>query len=142
MPGQNEDHEASEATDWDMISLDKNPQWAQANHWKAKGRTRSWYVSVDPSCSGTVTDNTACHEFPFFSTQQGGPNQDPPTKLKQINASDNRFEGLVKLKSFYRAGAGGCYMASGTVPPGGTVAVGGDAFIIAPVGDSLPTTYV
>ncbi len=121
----------------DMQALGRSPQWAQANYWASKGRDNQWYATVDPGCVGSRPDNTACHEFPYFSTQQVGLGQDPETWLKQISASDNGFEGS-KLGRLYKA----CDMASGTVPAGGTVAVGGDAFIIAPVGSSLPTTYL
>ena len=43
VPGQNEDGDASAATNWDMRALATNPQWAKANDWMSGERYSRWY---------------------------------------------------------------------------------------------------
>jgi hypothetical protein len=131
----------SEATDSDITSVTKDPSWVELNYEKGSTKiaTRDWYNAVTPNpCPDTgVATGTACHEFPFFSTQQGGPRAEVRTQepdLSPIDADDNSSQGR-SYGGFVRA----CKMSTGTPQTDGGNALGGDAFLYIPIATDIPT---
>jgi hypothetical protein len=94
------------ATRHDLKALKSWLPWMQLNY-DGRGSSKpgdQWYRSVTPcnqEYDGTVVN---CHEFPFFSTLQGGPSpvggRQPVIDL--ISAIDNQDQGRFLLNRFYR----------------------------------------
>lgn len=123
--------DVEQATAWDMTALGDrlipnikpHPEWALLDY--TTNTSYSGWTSVYPeteaygyagfatSCKGLSADDTACHEFPYRSTSQGGNDRAASVWtrpfLKIINESrHNRPQG-TKLSQFY--GACGLYSA-------------------------------
>jgi hypothetical protein len=94
------------ATKHDLAALKSWLPWTLLNY-DGRGETKPgdrWYRSVDPCdqpYDGLVWN---CHEFPFFSTLQGGSSpvggRDP--FIDVINAADNQNQGSYLTNRFYR----------------------------------------
>jgi len=93
------DLDVPEPTAHDRSSILIRPKWVQLNYTSQQAGPRDWYAT-DPACaerSATIH----CHEYPFFSTEQGGGGAVPRPRLKLVAGSQNRSQG-GKLASFYR----------------------------------------
>lgn len=86
-----------EAAQHDAEAIASNPAWVKLTRGKASDYSPRWYLA-DSRCFGSVSDGTACDEYPYGSTLQGGPG----ASLKTINAAENSLEG-TKLNQFYAA---------------------------------------
>jgi hypothetical protein len=86
-----------------------NAQWVRLNyrHQDLTPGYRYWMNSED-ECQGRVPGVTACDEYPFWATMQGGPESIPRPHLKLIDFIDNRDQGL-RYGNFIQA----CHMATG-----------------------------
>lgn len=87
------------------------PQPAELTWIPASSRfTRDWYRSIAPCQSGTYgAPDKQCDEYPFISTQEGGPGANPPAtsaSLKPIPARDNMQEGYYLARFYSEAGCG------------------------------------
>lgn len=93
-----------EATAHDRNSiLGFNIGWAQLNYRPRKdtiaaGSPARWYKRYEP-CIGP-TPGQSCHEFPYFSTIQGGELATPRPRLKLIDPKQNQDQGFVHLNRF------------------------------------------
>lgn len=106
------------ATEWDAFALSFHPEWTRL-HYQSKGANTGWYVGeaetppgTAESCQGQRVSQpfTDCHEFPFWTTSEGGPGQPMPF-LRIINSSDNTSQG-AKLNGFLTA----CGLKADTPP--------------------------
>jgi hypothetical protein len=75
--------------------LPPNAQWVRLNyrHQDLTPGDRYW-MNAEDECQGRVPGVTACDEYPFWSTMQGGPESIPRPHLKLIDFIDNRDQGL------------------------------------------------
>jgi hypothetical protein len=124
-----------QATQHDLEAIAEWPLWSKLGYEepqaKATRTPRRWY-SNDPACAGASSDESLdCDEFPFFSTEQGGPEATRRPDLRVIDAGDNRSQG-ASLSAFYTA----CAMQTGTPRSQGN-SVGGDPFLLIPVPPDL-----
>lgn len=88
-----------------------NQSWASLNYRPnaegiALGLSRNWFKSL-PNCMGLAADRI-CHEFPFYSTMQGGPTAVPLPLLQPIDKVQNRTQG-GRLGNFVQS----CGLTSG-----------------------------
>ncbi|HTU78600.1 MAG TPA: hypothetical protein VMF09_07560 [Solirubrobacteraceae bacterium] len=87
------------ATLHDLKALASHPQWVRLNYSskkekeKEEGFDREWYEG-QPGCEGAKPEGKSCDEYPFFTTQQGGPSAAQKPSLEWISAVDNREQGL------------------------------------------------
>lgn len=105
-----------EAADHDLESLAFNPGWVKLNRDISGKPGSGWYTNTPPCIRPTPTGKN-CHEYPFFSTQQGGPSAQPTPRLKYVDGPQNQLQG-TRLSQFY-ATCG--------------VAPGGDPFLAIPL---------
>ena len=77
------------------------PDWVFLNRGPSDD-DRRWLRALDPQCRGTTANNTACDEWPWAATEQGGENPilDDRPHLRIIDASHNSSSG-VELGNFY-----------------------------------------
>jgi hypothetical protein len=125
------------ASQHDLDALGRFPGWFKLNK-ETKPRTQ-WYAS-DLDCEGRSADlGLDCDEFPFQSTEQGGPNGILRTgrkpDLEVISASANRAQGSY-LELFYDA----CALRTGTPQPEGH-AINGDQFLVVPIPVGITTGW-
>jgi hypothetical protein len=79
------------------------------------------------ACSTTVL--RACHEYPFFGTEQGGPLANPEPIIGLVFREENSLQG-TRYSQFISA----CTMKTGTPDPSGaTNSTGGDRFVSVPL---------
>ncbi len=91
LPGLN----VFQAAQHDAEAIVSNPAWVKLTRGQVPGVNAGWY-SRDSRCFGTLPTATACDEYPYFSTVQGGPG----ASLKTIDAAQNSLEG-TRLNQFY-----------------------------------------
>lgn len=110
-----------EATNHDIEALAQRPLWLQLNYRSASETPgdRDWMNSSE-ACQGRVPGETACDEYPFWATMQGGPFGSPTPHLKLISFADNQLQG-----SRYGNFVVNCHMATG------------DAFLGVPLAPEL-----
>lgn len=79
-----------------------------------------------------------CDEFPFFSSEQGGPLATPTPHVQYIERIDNTRQG-----GFYSAFIRACELRTGT-PQEGANSTGGTAFLVIPLMPALhiPTFWL
>ena len=108
------------------------------------GVPRQWYASR-PECN-PLLDATDCDEYPFFATEQGGPQAEILPHLKRIDSAHNRDQG--KYYGFYsgpeykRNFIKQCGLKSrGDIGPDGILLDHGTAFLALPLdpGLDIPT---
>jgi len=102
---------------------------------RASGILPTW-KDPDPACAArSAIDNTACDEYPFYSSEQGGPGAD----LMVIDADENSSEG-GSLGSMTTT----CLLKSATPSPAvGQANHDGDHYLVVPVARlGLPTAFV
>ncbi|HYI99919.1 MAG TPA: hypothetical protein VEX36_09640 [Thermoleophilaceae bacterium] len=86
------DLDVPQPTQHDRESISVRPQWVQLNYGSPIGNpARGWYGG-SPQCVPPHTGQH-CHEYPFFTTKQGGPNATPLPRLKLVAASQNLAQG-------------------------------------------------
>ena len=123
--------DVAEATDHDLIAIAKQPSWVRLNylHHTEQSGSRGWYKPA--LCEPEPDRNLDCDEYPFWSSEQGGPNASPPVHLLKIDSDDNQYQG-----SRYGTFIGKCNMSSllqKRAADPGTTATRGDAFLSIPV---------
>jgi len=130
-----------EAAEHDIEVLGQEPGLIRLNYEDPNGKTgRTWYQNIDP-CPQAEFLVTACDEYPFFSTEQGGPlmNLRPTAALpglKVISWGHNSSQG-ASLRVFYDK----CNMTTRT-PVAGQNSQGGDQFIALPLPASIPVLSI
>jgi hypothetical protein len=82
-----------------------HPAWAELNR-IIPPHDREWYQNL-PVCKNKPS-GTACDEYPFASTEQGGPFANPPVSLLPLPAGESTTQG-GKLIGFYSS----CGVAQG-----------------------------
>lgn len=82
-----------------------HPAWAELNR-IIPPHDREWYQNL-PVCKNKPS-GTACDEYPFASTEQGGPFANPPVSLLPLPAGESTTQG-GKLIGFYNS----CGVAQG-----------------------------
>ncbi len=99
-----------EATKHDAEAMATHPEWALATKGRSPTWTDKWYNAVPPCLNGVRPAGKDCDEFPFGTTQAGGPESPskPGASLKLITGTDNRYQGSL-AESFYR----GCRVTEG-----------------------------
>ena len=97
------------ATDHDIEALASRPHWLQLNyrHSSETPGNREW-MNSEPECQDRVPGVTACDEYPFWATMQGGPSAVPKPHLDVISYLDNRDQGL-RYGNFVQ----NCHMTTG-----------------------------
>lgn len=115
-----------EATDHDLDAIVDHPEWFRLTRDVTNKSGSGWYQNQYPCTATPSTDQ--CDEYPFFSSQQGGPNQVVAPSLRNIIARDNTMQGS-RLSGFYST--------CGVAAPGGV-------FLVAPIprGIGLPSLSV
>jgi hypothetical protein len=102
--------EVPTATQHDIEALDGYPAWIKLNYESSAAKegkvSRTWYTGLG-GCSGTKPAESSCDEYPFYATQQGGPEDSPEPSLKWVNEEDNSKQGS-KYSGFVSA----CGMAA------------------------------
>ncbi len=91
-----------EATKHDADAITAHPYWVQLSRGRGPGWTPVWYNASDP-CKPLRPTGKHCDEFPFRSTQQGGPGTatQPRADLRLIEGiGDNMLQG-TRLGTFY-----------------------------------------
>lgn len=73
-----------------------NPAWVRLTRGNPAGVSDGWYAS-EPACADR-SPSMQCDEFPYFSTNEGGPG----SSLRLVPQPDNSREGGL-LNGFYRA---------------------------------------
>lgn len=100
-----------------------NLTYASSTMKMAAGANRSWYNLKEYANSGcgdvdSRPANTACDEYPFFSTHQGGPQFYPDgVSLRLVDAKQNRDQGIT-VGAFYRSCFGNAVGTAYSVAPG------------------------
>lgn len=95
----------------------------------------TWYVNIEPCRSNEpAITGEDCDEYPFFSTEQGGPlaSQRAPfttPDLAPVDSGDNQAQGRL-LRRFYHNIR--CPLATG-VAVSGENALGGTPFLVVPI---------
>jgi diaminopimelate epimerase len=122
------------ATLHDLKALATHPTWVRLNYSARKeklaeeGVKEKWYLG-EPGCEGSAPEGKSCDEYPFFATEQGGPEATIKPSLEWIVHTDNTEQG-----SRYGAFVRSCKMAERSST--------GYAFAAVPIPPSLgmPTT--
>jgi hypothetical protein len=84
--------EGGEATELDIDALNAYPYWVLL-HYYPRGPNSGWYTS-EPECN-TPEFGMQCHEYPFWTTQEGGPPPPGGTRpsLRMVPGLDNSRHG-------------------------------------------------
>lgn len=131
--------DVAEATDHDIEAITGQPEWVKLNYEAAGAKTqsRTWYRSVAP-CDVRGRTGQQCDEYPFWATEQGGPDALVRPHLRYIDGDDNTLQGS-RHGNFVTS----CGLRTGTPQERGN-AIGGTAFLMVPVPPALsvPTTYL
>lgn len=115
-------NDVREATDHDLDAISIESSWfALSRDDTTNKQGEGWYSGVYP-CSSPTPAGKQCDEYPFFSSQQGGPNVPHLPDIKYISGRDNSVQG-GKLRGFYST----CQVAK----PGGP-------FLVVPIPKDLP----
>jgi hypothetical protein len=117
-----------EATEHDIRALESHMPWVQLNYEDGATKpNRGWQSDL---CSDRESDED-CDEYPFFSSEQGGPLAVPEPHLEAIDSGDNRAQG-GQYSGFRRL----CGLRTGTPQPNSN-SVGGSPFLAIPIPPSL-----
>jgi hypothetical protein len=96
-----------EISDHDLEGIKRHPDWEvleYADH-PLTTTDRQWYngeTECDTSARA-LKPGRACHEFPYFSTSEGGPagGANFGAYLELLDYNKNRYQGIL-LSAFYR----------------------------------------
>jgi hypothetical protein len=94
------------ATKHDLGAIKSWPLWTLLNY-DGRGKAKpgkGWYTSVDPCDKPYDGQLFNCHEYPYFSTLQGGPEPAGGRRpiVDVIDAEDNQAQGRHLQNRFYR----------------------------------------
>lgn len=128
-----------DAADHTIRGLEYHRPWVALTY--KSGTRTSWYYNYPEtdggaaSCRGTGTTSasTACDEWPWQSTEQGGPSGLPIPHLKIINFGQNSASG-----SRYGRFATDCALVARKALP--TLLNGGGNFLVIPVSKGAPSS--
>jgi len=125
-----EGNDITEKTDHDLVAIARRPRWVQLNYMASAEQAGSpgWYGSAD-QCK-PAEPGKQCDEYPFYSSEQGGPNAAPPVDLMKIAEADNMYGG-----NRYSVFLSACKMKSlaQKQAAGDMTATHGDAFLTIPI---------
>jgi hypothetical protein len=85
------------ATEHDERALEENPRWLLLNYEsraekRAKGVSPKWYEGKG-GCEKPKPEGDSCDEYPFYSSEQGGPEAEVYPSIEWVNAIDNETQG-------------------------------------------------
>jgi len=124
-----------EATNHDIEALAGQPRWVLLNYEYGTTKPGRGWQQCAESYDITVEQ---CDEYPFFSTEQGGPLATPTPHVKVIDRMQNERQGGM----YGQFATNVCRLRTGT-PQAGANSVGGDLFLGVPLppGLGVPTWY-
>jgi hypothetical protein len=122
--------DVAEATEHDLMALAGHWPWLLLNREQSSTKPGEGWQTTGGRCSPTVL--RACHEYPFFGTEQGGPlasQRGPEPIIGLVLKGENSLQG-TRYSQFVSA----CGMKTGTPDPtGATNSTGGDPFLSIPL---------
>lgn len=127
--------DVAEATEHDLAALAGHWSWLVLNREQSSTKPGSGWQSTGGRC--TPNELRACHEYPFFGTEQGGPlgylrGAHPIIGL--VLRDHNSLQG-TRYSQFIAA----CNMKTGTPDPTGAAnSTGGDPFLSIPLPPDWP----
>jgi hypothetical protein len=84
----------------DLLAMASRPSWVRLNNEsgaekESKGEKEGWYKTLEFTCLGTEGPEQACHEYPFYASEQGGPPgpSKPQPRIEWVNKVQNGSEG-------------------------------------------------
>ena len=89
------DLDVPQPTQHDRDSLSIRPQWVLLNYESGAGKPGAGWYSGSAQCPNPRPTGQDCHEYPFFSTKQGGPNMLPLPRVKLVASGQNRAQGSL-----------------------------------------------
>jgi hypothetical protein len=137
--------DVAEATEHDLAAIAEvgYAPWLLLNREQSSTKPGEGWQTGGGRCTPTVLQ--ACHEYPFFGTEQGGPLaylRGPEPIIGLALRSDNSLQG-TRYSQFIAPAQ--CNMKTGTPDPTGqTNSTGGDAFLSIPLPPewSRPTIWL
>jgi hypothetical protein len=81
----------------DERALEENRRWLLLNYEsraekRAKGVSPKWYEGKG-GCEKPRPEGDSCDEYPFYSSEQGGPTAEVYPSIEWVNAVDNEVQG-------------------------------------------------
>jgi hypothetical protein len=126
--------DVAEATDHDLRALAEvgYAPWLLLNREQSSNKPGDGWQTTGGRC--TPTELRACHEYPFFRTEQGGPlayKRGPEPIIGLVLREENSLQG-TRYSQFISQGQ--CNMKTGTPDPTGQEnSTGGDPFLSIPL---------
>jgi len=131
--------DVNSATTHDARQIFAYPAWVKLNYEYGTTKPGSgWQLRQDNCLADPPEEDMQCDEFPFFSSEQGGPLARPTPHVQWIQRIDNSRQG-----GFYSAFIRKCALTTGT-PQENANSTGGTAFLVIPLMPALhiPTFYL
>jgi len=131
--------DVNSATTHDARQIFAYPAWVKLNYEYGTTKPGSgWQLRQDNCLADPPDEDMQCDEFPFFSSEQGGPLARPTPHVQWIQRIDNSRQG-----GFYSAFIRKCALTTGTPQENGN-STGGTAFLAIPLMPALhiPTFYL